>query len=130
MTATERKQIHDLLLSIRRDIEGKGPVRIEPRQGDQRDVGAEEDEQPLQEMLQSIASIRNRSHGDVLQRVNEALRKLDDDPGAFGQCTECGEDIPLARLKAMPYAELCTECQRVQDAPRGMSSRRKLTDFR
>ena len=130
MTANERNQIHDLLLSIRRDLEGKPPVRIEPREGDQRDVGAEEDEQPLQEMLQSIASSRNRTHGELLQRVNEAVRRLEEDPEGFGQCTECGEGIPLARLRAMPYAELCTECQRGQDRPRGLPTRRRLDDLR
>jgi DnaK suppressor protein len=130
MTATERDQIHHLLLSLRRDLEGKPPVRIEPRETDHREVGAEEDEQPLQEMLQSIASSRNRSLGDVLHRVVEALQRLEDDPEAFGQCTDCGEDIPLARPRAMPYAQLCTECQRGQDAPRGLPTRRKLTDLR
>lgn len=130
MTATERRQIQELLVSIRRDLEGKGPVKVEPHERDQRDVGAEEDEQPLHEMLQSIASSRNRTHGDVLHRVNEALRKLEEEPDAFGECEDCGDAIPFARLKAMPYAELCTECQRGRDTPRGAPTRRKLSDFR
>ena len=130
MTPTEHTQIHRLLLALRRELEGKGPVKIESNRGDQRDVGAEEDEQPLNEMLQSIASSRNRSLGDVLHRVDRALRKLEEDPDDFGRCQECGDEIPFGRMKAMPYAELCTECQRAHDAPRGAPTRRKATDFR
>jgi DnaK suppressor protein len=130
MTHTEHIQIRHLLLALRRELECKGPVKIETKSRDQRDVGAEEDEQPLNEMLLSIASSRNRSHGDVLHRVDKALRKLDEDPDDFGQCEECGEEIPFGRMKAMPYAELCTECQRGHDAPKGTATRRKVTDFR
>lgn len=31
----------------------------------------------------------------------------------IGRCTECGEDIGNARLKAMPYAQRCLPCQMV-----------------
>jgi DnaK suppressor protein len=131
MTPSEHDQIHRLLLGLRRELARKGPVKIEPsRNSDHRDVGADEDEQPLEEMLQSIASSRNRSHGDLLQRVDRALRRLEEDPDELGRCQECGDDIPFGRMKAMPYAELCTECQRLQDGPRGGPTRRKVTDFR
>ncbi|HYX91360.1 MAG TPA: TraR/DksA C4-type zinc finger protein [Myxococcaceae bacterium] len=130
MTETEHRQIRRLLLALRRELEGKGRVKIEPNGGDQRDVGADEDEQPLNEMLQSIASNRNRSHDDLLQRVERALRRLEEDPDDFGRCQECGDDIPFRRMKAMPYAELCTECQSGHDGPRGAPTRRKVTDFR
>jgi DnaK suppressor protein len=130
MTNTEHDQIRRLLLALRRELEGKEPVKIEPNRGDHRDVGADEDEQPLNEMLQSIASIRNRSHGDLLQRVNRSLQRLEEHPDDFGQCQECGDEIPFGRMKAMPYAELCTECQRGHDGQRGAPTRRKVTDFR
>ena len=129
MTDSEHRQIHRLLLALRRELEGKGPVKIEPN-GDHRDVGADEDEQPLTEMLQSIASSRNRSHDDLLQRVDRALRRFEEDPEDVGRCQECGDEIPFGRMKAMPYAELCTECQRGHDGPRGAPTRRKVTDFR
>ncbi len=28
----------------------------------------------------------------------------------FGICEECGEDIPVARLQAVPESRLCVEC--------------------
>ena len=32
--------------------------------------------------------------------------------GSFGQCEECEEDIPSARLEALPYARYCVACAR------------------
>lgn len=41
--------------------------------------------------------------------VDEALQRLDE--GTYGQCTNCGQEIAPGRLKAMPQASLCIECQ-------------------
>src|SRR5688572_4463484 len=117
MTPTQRKQIQRFLLGLRRRLEGKSPLKIEPNRSETSEVG-QEDEQPLNEMLQVIASSRNRNHGDVLHRVDKALAKAEEESGDFGLCEECGEAIPFGRLRAMPYAELCTECQAEHDAPR------------
>jgi DnaK suppressor protein len=44
-----------------------------------------------------------------LARLREALRRVDDDED-FGLCIDCGEPIPMARLKAMPETQYCVEC--------------------
>lgn len=44
-----------------------------------------------------------------LERVNEALRKLED--GTYGICEDCGGRIDRARLEALPQAVYCLECQ-------------------
>lgn len=44
-----------------------------------------------------------------LDRVNEALRKLDD--GTYGICEGCGGRIDRARLEALPQAVYCLDCQ-------------------
>jgi DnaK suppressor protein len=93
-------------------------------------VGGDEDEQPLNEMLQTIASSRNRNRELVLKRVQKALAKLAEDPDDFGACESCGEPILQKRLEAMPYAELCTDCQSARDDPRGLPTRKRLTDYR
>ncbi|MFW5735122.1 MAG: TraR/DksA family transcriptional regulator [Oceanidesulfovibrio sp.] len=43
-----------------------------------------------------------------LVRLQHALKRIDE-PG-FGECAECGEAIPIARLLALPECELCVEC--------------------
>ncbi len=129
MTAAKRKQLHAVLKALRARLSGKGFRKIEPNRATGAEV-ADEDLQPLNEMLQSIASDRNRNTGDVLARIDRALEKLDEDPDSFGMCEACGEEIALPRLERMPYAELCVECQGEKDRPKGTPTRRKVTDFR
>ncbi len=45
-----------------------------------------------------------------LARIEKALEKMQ--AGTYGVCEECGADIPLTRLYALPYATLCIRCQR------------------
>ena len=49
----------------------------------------------------------------VLNRINAALEKLDSN--TFGLCELCEKKITKARLKIVPYAELCVPCQEKQE---------------
>jgi RNA polymerase-binding protein DksA len=44
-----------------------------------------------------------------LYRVDEALRRID--AGEYGQCQNCGADIPFSRLLVVPTARTCVACQ-------------------
>lgn len=44
-----------------------------------------------------------------LQHVAAALKRIEE--GCYGECTDCGADIPPARLRAAPEAERCVSCQ-------------------
>lgn len=129
MTPKQREAFLEQLLALHAELTGKAPQRIEPNRTDDARVGGDEDEQPLNEMMQAIASSRNRNTDGVLARVVKALGKLREDPDSFGECEECGDEIPLGRLKAMPYAEYCVACQGGKDGPKGPATRRKLTDY-
>jgi DnaK suppressor protein len=45
---------------------------------------------------------------ETLTRVERALAKFD--AGSFGRCESCGNEIPEARLEAMPAAQHCIDC--------------------
>jgi DnaK suppressor protein len=47
---------------------------------------------------------------EMLQQVREALQRFNN--GTYGQCDSCGQPIDPARLKALPYARYCLNCQR------------------
>jgi DnaK suppressor protein len=130
MTPAQRDQLKETLLALQRSLTEEGPAKIEPNRTSDNEVGDNEDEQPLNEMMQAIASSRNRTRDNMLGRVSRALARLRDEPDEFGVCEECGEEIAYGRLKAMPFAECCVECQALRDGPRGGGSRRKLTDYR
>jgi len=46
----------------------------------------------------------------VLGEIDVALLRIG--AGTYGTCTSCGEEIPVARLEAYPWASLCIECKR------------------
>ena len=53
---------------------------------------------------------------DELAQVQAALRRLD--AGVYGDCIDCGEPIPLQRLRVQPAAERCAACQESFEALR------------
>ena len=60
--------------------------------------------------LSEDISLRQLSaHRGTLLKIDEALRKLDE--GTYGICEDCGEDINEGRLKVLPFAIYCVECQ-------------------
>jgi DnaK suppressor protein len=130
MDEATREQHRKRLLALKAEILGEGDLEIEPGRNDPTAVGSDEDEQPLAEMSQTIASSRNRNRSAVLARVIAALGRLDGDPGSFGLCEECGDPIAGKRLALMPYVELCVECQQGHDGARPPTGRRHLRDFR
>jgi RNA polymerase-binding protein DksA len=42
---------------------------------------------------------------DLIQKIDRALKRIDD--GTYGICERCGKPIEKARLKALPYVDLC-----------------------
>lgn len=130
MTPKERERLRAALHELRSKAASAEPSRIEPNRTDDTAVGvADEDAQALSEMLQSISSQRNQGRAELIGRIDRALRRLSEAPFEFGLCEECEEEIPLQRLRLLPYASLCAGCQAKADPPRG-TTRRKLTDYR
>ena len=46
---------------------------------------------------------------EKIRNIDEALARLDE--GEYGICEDCEEEIPLGRLKVMPFARLCVKCK-------------------
>jgi len=49
---------------------------------------------------------------DLLQKIDRALERLD--AGTYGVCERCGKPIEKARIKALPYADLCIKDAQAQ----------------
>jgi RNA polymerase-binding transcription factor DksA len=127
--ASELAHWKQRLLAMRAGILAEGDVAIEPVRKDDTRVGSEEDEQPLVEMSQVIASKRNLARTEALARVQRALVRIENEPEMFGLCRECEEPIGK-RLLAVPHAEFCVECQQASDGGRKPGRRRHLLDFK
>ena len=130
MTAQRRAALKKRLEELRAEALSAGPAKIEPNRKDPTTVGvSDEDEQALSEMLQTLASQRNKQQADHVAQIDRALRKIAHTPDEFGLCEDCEEEIADKRLDKMPYVALCTECQAKQDPKRGQS-RKGLTDYK
>ena len=124
MTPEQRAVIGRRLITLREELLGRGPAKIEPNRRDDATTGvADEDAQALSEMHQVLASQRNAGQADMLSRIAHASDRLVSDPVAFGFCDDCEEEIPFGRLEAMPYATLCAACQAKRDPPRNVRRR-------
>jgi RNA polymerase-binding transcription factor DksA len=49
---------------------------------------------------------------DLLGKIDRALTRMDD--GVYGICSRCGRPIEKARLKALPYVDLCLKDAQAQ----------------
>ena len=45
----------------------------------------------------------------LIQQIDTALDKIRE--GSFGICEECGDEIDERRLKVLPFARFCRDCQ-------------------
>ena len=50
---------------------------------------------------------------ETLEKINQALTRLEE--GAYGNCFECGEEIAQARLRALPFAVRCKDCEEARE---------------
>lgn len=53
---------------------------------------------------------------ETLEKVGTALAHLDE--GRYGYCYECGEEIPERRLRALPFAVRCRNCEEARELAR------------
>ncbi|MCB9551918.1 MAG: TraR/DksA family transcriptional regulator [Myxococcales bacterium] len=128
MSPTDLDHFRARLRALRDALEETGPHRLDPNRTD--DVGKRDDDhQPLNEMLQSIASSRNRNRTDELRRIKAALDRIEHDPDDYGLCVECEEPIGRRRLELMPAVELCVRCQQAAETGGAPGGRRHLTDY-
>ncbi len=88
-------------------------ARVRALRGDQ---DADEVPPPADELdiARSLADVE--THASLIDRAEERLKDIDAamsrlDSGTYGICAECGEDIPLERIKALPLTLFCVDCQ-------------------
>lgn len=73
-----------------------------------REDRATEDDQPTFPHDESVSvGVNNLSHKQLLL-VEEALERLHSEE--FGVCVHCGEQIPVKRLRAVPWGKSCVAC--------------------
>lgn len=83
---------------------------------DERETLPDLADRATQETDRDMSLIMRERDRRLLQEVRQALQRLDN--GEYGVCEECGEEIPLPRLKAQPMATLCVGCKQLLEEGR------------
>jgi DnaK suppressor protein len=71
---------------------------------------AETTEADIQDDIE-LALIQMKS--ETLHKIEEALSRLDEK--TYGYCNECGDEISERRLRALPFAVRCKDCEEARE---------------
>jgi DnaK suppressor protein len=105
-----KKMLEDRRRELLNEVQGK--IRDVRAEGGEREVldQGESSEVDIQEDIE-FALIQMKS--ETLNKINEALRRLDE--GTYGNCFECGDEIAHPRLRALPFAVRCKDCEEARE---------------
>ena len=98
---------------IQAEVQGKmRDVRAAGEGGKLNDVfdAVESSEADIQEDIE-FALIQMKS--ETLNKINDALARLEQ--GDYGYCFDCGEEIAEKRLRALPFAVRCKDCEEAKE---------------
>jgi len=102
-------ELHSMLIGLR-DETYERVRELRKEQGDEAEL------EPGDEMDQARATGDVETHAGLIARAEERLRYIDEalgraDKGRYGICAGCSDEIPIARLRSLPFAIYCVECQ-------------------
>ena len=69
----------------------------------------DDEERSMEDFVLGMDFALMEMESETLRKIDEALLRLDE--GTYGVCSECDESISEMRLKALPFATLCRDCQ-------------------
>ena len=101
-----RREIMDQVQEKIRDVRTESPNS--PTQGVL--DAAESSEADIQDEIE-FALIQMKA--ETLNKINEALARLEE--GTYGNCFECGDEIAQPRLRALPFAVRCKDCEEARE---------------
>ncbi len=78
---------------------------VESSEGPQADLADMADAAMAREISCQIGSVES----DAVNRIDHAIERIDS--GTYGRCEGCGKRISEARLRILPFADLCVSCQ-------------------
>lgn len=109
-----KQMLEDRRRELQSEVQGKiRDVREEGTWGGKlNDVldAVESSEADIQEDIE-FALIQMKA--ETLNKVNDALKRLDN--GDYGYCFDCGEEIAEKRLRALPFAVRCKDCEEARE---------------
>ena len=108
-----KRMLEERRREIQAQVQGKmRDVRSEGTLGGKLEVfdAVESSESDIQDDIE-FALIQKKS--ETLNKINDALIRLEQ--GDYGNCFECAEEIADKRLRALPFAVRCKDCEEARE---------------
>ena len=86
------------------------------------------EEQSMEDFVRGMDYALMEMESATLRRIDEAIVRLGG--GTYGLCSECGGKIAEARLKALPFALTCRDCQEQEEAAERLAEHPRETAAR
>ena len=125
------QELRTILEDRRREIQSEVQSRMKDVRADAAGAAGvvddvETSESDIQDEIE-FALIQMKA--ETLHRINEALERLEE--GTYGRCFECGDEIGPQRLRALPFAVRCKDCEEAREvaAQRERVMSRRATGF-
>src|SRR5262245_30871666 len=100
---------------IRAEVQGKmRGVREEGSWGGKLNEVLDAVESAEADIQEDIEFALVQMKSETLNKINDALVRLEQ--GDYGYCFECGEEIAEKRLRALPFAVRCKDCEEAREA--------------
>ena len=109
-------ELKNILESRRREL----MAEVRSKMKHVRDENSEESQGVLDAAETSEADIQDDIEFALIQMKTETLKKIEDalkrlDEGTYGNCFECGDEISQMRLRALPFAVRCKDCEEARE---------------
>jgi DnaK suppressor protein len=109
-----RRMLEDRQREIQAEVQGRmRDVRSEGTWGGKQNEvfdAVESSEADIQDDIE-FALIQMKS--ETLNKINDALTRLEQ--GDYGNCFDCGAEIAEKRLRALPFAVRCKDCEEARE---------------
>ncbi len=129
MRQSDLERCKKLLLEKRRAIleevgllEDSHGATIKEATGDLSHYSYHMADQGTDNMERELAFAHGSKGRRLVYHIDEALRRIED--GTYGKCHNCGKQIQVPRLKAVPHARLCIECKSAEEEKKAGRKRR------
>ena len=124
------RERHEILLAMledrRRELSAKLRSIRETLPEEVRQV-KDAEEQSMADIVQEVDFALMQMKSETLAKIDDAIVRLSQ--GRYGVCLECDQEIAAPRLRAVPFADLCRDCQQRQEDQVAEARQDKAREF-
>jgi RNA polymerase-binding transcription factor len=105
----EKAQLTKFETILRKKREELRKSQAQEEKQEEYDFGRDEGDRANFSQSKEMAFRQKAQDRGLMMMVESAISRIED--GSFGICINCGQEITLARLNAVPWSRYCITCQ-------------------